>query len=222
MLAKLIYENPLNQAADIQHFIAEGEPKITFQDGMILANTYSEESNKQPHFVLWLPQQFPADLRITWQFQPLAEPGLCMLFFAATNRKGGSIFDSGVPKRTGAYPEYHFGGINAYHLSYFRRKYEEERAFETCNLRKSHGFHLVAQGADPLPSVADARGFYHLRIDKVGATISFWINDLLVLRYLDEEQFGPVLTKGAIGFRQMAPMKARYKDLKVYSLEEER
>lgn len=39
MLAKLIYENPLNQAADIQHFIAEGEPKITFQDGMILANT---------------------------------------------------------------------------------------------------------------------------------------------------------------------------------------
>ncbi|WP_312187407.1 DUF1961 family protein, partial [Enterococcus sp.] len=72
MLAKLIYENPLNQAADIQHFIAEGEPKITFQDGMILANTYSEESNKQPHFVLWLPQQFPADLRITWQFQPLA------------------------------------------------------------------------------------------------------------------------------------------------------
>ena len=80
MLAKLIYENPLNQAADIQHFIAEGEPKITFQDGMILTNTYSEESNKQPHFVLWLPQQFPADLRITWQFQPLAEPGLCMLF----------------------------------------------------------------------------------------------------------------------------------------------
>lgn len=89
-------------------------------------------------------------------------------------------------------------------------------------MRKSHGFHLVAQGADPLPSVADARGFYHLKIDKVGATISFWINDLLVLRYLDEEQFGPVLTKGAIGFRQMAPMKARYKDLKVYSLEEER
>lgn len=80
MLAKLIYENPLNQAADIQHFIAEGEPKITFQDGMILANTYSEESNKQPHFVLWLPQQFPADLRITWQFQPLAEPGLLCSF----------------------------------------------------------------------------------------------------------------------------------------------
>lgn len=35
--------------------------------------------------------------------------------------------------------------------SCYRRKQRSERAFRTCNLRKSKGFYLVKQGADPIP-----------------------------------------------------------------------
>ncbi|MBV2240591.1 YesU family protein [Bacillus inaquosorum] len=54
-----------------------------------------------------------------------------------------------VSRKNGKIPRISFGDINALHLSYFRRKYAEERAFRTCNLRKSRGFHLAAMGADP-------------------------------------------------------------------------
>ncbi|MEG0110285.1 MAG: DUF1961 family protein, partial [Oscillospiraceae bacterium] len=105
-----------------------------------------------------------------------------------------------------------------YHLSYFRRRYPEERAFHTCNLRKSYGFHLVAQGADPIPDVADADKSYALRIIRSGSRISFFVNDLQVLEYEDDGTLGNAITGGKLGFRQMAPLIAEYKSLKVYTV----
>ncbi len=62
-------------------------------------NTYSEESNKQPHFVLWLPQQFP--VTTNHLAVSLAEPGLCMLLQQPIAVVALSILST---KRTGAYP----------------------------------------------------------------------------------------------------------------------
>ena len=82
-----------------------------------------------------------------------------MMFFAAQGRNGENLFDPQLQKRTGEYIQYHHGDINAFHVSYFRRKEPDERAFHTCNLRKSYGFYLVCQGADPAAdSGADAEG----------------------------------------------------------------
>lgn len=44
--------------------------------------------------------------------------------------------------------QYHHGDLDAYNVSYYRRRANSERAFHLCNLRKSHRFRLVAQGAD--------------------------------------------------------------------------
>lgn len=137
--------------------------------------------------------------------------------FAAAGMGGEDLFDPSLRKRTGTYPEYHSGDINALHLSYFRRKYAEERAFRTCNLRKSRGFHLAAMGADPLPSPDDADSPYRMKLIKDKGYVHFSINGLPILEWMDDgSTYGPVLTKGKIGFRQMAPMKAVYRDFAVH------
>jgi hypothetical protein len=173
--------------------------------------------------VFWCPNEFPADVAISWEFWPIREPGLCILFFAAVGREGEDLFAPSLARRTGEYGMYHHGDINALHISYFRRRYPQERAFQTCNLRKSYGFHLVALGADPIPSVGDAQPPYHIQLIKCGPDVAFYINDLPILRWIDDGQsYGPILGEGKIGFRQMAPLIAEYANLRVQAVERNR
>jgi hypothetical protein len=79
---------------------------------------------------------------------------------------------------------------------------------------------MVAQGADPLPSVADATPPYRIQVVKCGPEVAFYINDLPILNYLDDgETYGPLLGRGKIGFRQMAPLIAEYANLQVHTVE---
>ena len=214
----LIYRNALASPADVADFIMEGSACVTFESGrMRMRNRLDPSLGQQSNFVYWCPAVFPADIRVEWDFRPLREPGLCILFFAAAGRGGEDLFDPSLAPRAGVYDSYHHGDINAYHLSYFRRKEPEERAFHTCNLRKSYGFELVCQGADPIPSAEDATAPYHLVLCKRGGAISFAVNGLTVLEWNDPGHT-PVLGGGRIGLRQMAPLYAEYSDLKVFGL----
>ena len=111
-------------------------------------------------------------------------------------------------------------------MSYFRRRQADERPFTTCNLRKSHGFHLVARGADPIPSVPDAVPPYRISVLKAGPRVRFSIGqgehaDLPLLDWIDDgSRHGEVLSGGKIGFRQMAPLIAEYANLRVWRVEE--
>lgn len=216
----LMYENPLTSREDIRGFILEGKADISFDHGcMRLKNAWSDELGQKANYVLWCPEEFPADVKIQWEFKPVTDHGLCILFFGAAGRGGEDLFDPALAPRTGEYQQYHSGDINAFHVSYFRRKEADERAFHTCNLRKSHGFHLVAQGADPLPGAEDAAEFYRICVTKYQNTVSFAINDLCVFQYEDDGiTWGPLLGGGKIGFRQLAPLTAEYRNLKVYRL----
>jgi hypothetical protein len=216
----LIYDNPLQSKKDIQGFRLEGEAAISFPlKRMRMENQVEPKEGQKSNFVFWCPDHFPPDIGVTWDFWPIREPGLCILFFSAMGIEGEDLFDSKLVERSGIYEQYHHGDIHAYHVSYYRRRWEEERAFHTCNLRKSYGFHLAAQGADPIPDVVDAQGPYHITLLKYGADITFMINDLVILRWHDDgSTFGKVLGEGKIGFRQMAPLIAEYANLKVYSL----
>ncbi len=217
---KLIYENPLEKAEDIKRFILEGKADIGFENNcMRLKNAMDNGLGQKANYVLWCPETFPENLKITWEFKPVTDVGLCILFFAAEGREEKDLFDPSLARRTGEYPQYHSGDINAFHVSYFRRKEPDERAFHTCNLRKSRGFHLVAQGADPLPSAADAADFYRIAVTKYHDRITFSIHDLCVFTYEDDGiTYGATLKGGKIGFRQLAPLTAEYRNLKVYKL----
>lgn len=217
---RLLYHNPLAAPRDIDGFRLEGQAQITFPAGRLrMENAVSAQYGQKSNYVLWCPVQFPDTILVKWNFQPLKEPGLCMLFFAATGRRGKDLFDASLQKRTGEYPLYHHGDINTFHVSYFRRLLPDERAFHTCNLRKSYGFHLVAQGGDPIPSVKDCVGPYRMTLRKVGAEIAFFINDLLVFDWVDDgTRFGPLLGGGKLGFRQLAPLVAEHSDLDVYTV----
>jgi len=212
---EILYDNKLADENDISDFVIEGNMARNFENNwLILENEISVAANDDKgHWVMWCPKTFPDNIMVEWEFKPLREPGLCMFFFAAKGLDEKDLFDSSLLKRTGLYPQYHSSDINALHLSYFRRKWAEEREFSTCNLRKSSGFHLVAQGADPIPTVIDATS-YRIRLVKYESIVQFSINDLVVLEWKDlGEEFGTVLNSGKIGFRQMAPMKAQYRNL---------
>ncbi|OAS21325.1 DUF1961 family protein [Paenibacillus oryzisoli] len=219
-LEKLIYHNPLAEEQDVRDFKMEGEAVVSFpMNRMRMENKLDAGLGQKSNFVYWSPVEFPDNIAITWDFWPIREPGLCILFFAAKGMEGEDMFDNQLSVRTGMYEQYHHGDINAFHVSYFRRKEEEERNFHTCNLRKSHGFHLVSQGGDPIPSVVDAKGPYRMKLVKWGREIVFVINDLTIFHWVDDgETFGKPLFGGKIGFRQMAPLIAEYANLNVYAI----
>ena len=216
----LLYENPLSSPESLQDFVLEGRALASFpQDCLRLENAESAQLGQKANYVLWCRRSFPANLLLEIDFHPVREPGLAMMFFSASGRDGRGLFDPSLSPRTGEYTQYHHGDINAFHLSFFRRKEKDERRFHTCNLRKSHGFYLVAQGADPIPDAADADGFYTLSLLKQGPDIRFAVNDLVVLCFHDDgSRYGPLLGGGCIGLRQLAPMIGEYRNLRVFSL----
>ena len=186
---QLLYFNRLACPEDIKDFVLEGQARIDFKDGyMVMENALPAQDGQRANYVLWCPEEFPSNVRIEWEFQPLTDIGLCILFFAARSMDGKDIFDKALQPRTGEYALYHHGDIHTFHVSYYRRKEPAERVFHTCNLRKSYGFHLVAQGADPIPDARDCRDFYHMTIVKKDREVTFWINDLQILRYSDDGQ----------------------------------
>ncbi|MFJ5954413.1 DUF1961 family protein [Paenarthrobacter sp. NPDC092416] len=225
----MIYSNALRGPADIADWVAEGPVQSgTYDDGgpgvgadgtsaLVLSGSLdAEEHGDRAHWTLWCREELPDHVRISWEFLPLAEPGLAMVFFSAAGHRGENLFSSDLAPRTGFYPQYHSGDIDALHISYFRHKYASERAFRTCNLRKSAGFELVTQGADPLPPADDANGFYRMEVIKDGPRVGFSINGLPLFEWDDP---GPQhLGGGYFGIRQMAPLKAAYRNLVVETL----
>lgn len=215
---RLIYENSLSCEEDVKDFVMEGSAKVYFEDGrMRMKNALDENLGQKANFVYWCPEDFPDNIIIEWKFRPIEEPGLAILFFSAKGTGGEDIFDERLQKRDGQYNLYHSGDINAYHVSYFRRMWEDERSFHTCNLRKSKGFHLVIQGADPIPDTGDCKESYDIRVVKYKNTVAFYIDELEIFNWNDDgKTYGEVLAGGKIGFRQMAPLIGEYSCLRVY------
>ena len=218
---EILYENNFANDEALNDFILEGSAHISVKDGALrMQNALDPSLGQTANFVLWNKRDFPDKISVEWDFYVLEDPGLAMTFFSARGVNGEDIFDPALPKRTGRYEMYYDGGINAYHISYYRRNDAESKAFNTCNLRKSKGFYLVCQGGDPIPSINDLINPYRIKIIKYEKHIIFYINDLEVFHFIDDgAAYGRVHAGGKIGFRQMAPLVAEYRNLRIYSLE---
>lgn len=217
----LVYFNPLAGPADVEGFAPEGDARVSFENGrMRMENARPPEDGQAANFVYWCPEMFPDDIEITWKFWPVREPGLCVMFFAARGLIDSGethVLDKRLKPRAGLYDQYTNSDVSALQISYFRRQWEEERAFHLANLRRAPGFEMLAQGADPLPDVEDAAPPYEMRIRKSRDGVSFAINDLIVFKW-SAPQGASWPSGGSVGFRQMAPLIAEYADLTVRSL----
>jgi hypothetical protein len=217
-LGERIYSNPLASPTDIEGWRLEGQAAMTFPQGRLrLESVVPVAQGQKANYVFWCPVEFPDNVVFSWDFHPIREPGLSMFWFAAKGRNGEDLFDPRLSPRAGEYDHYIYGDINALHASYFRRG--KPGSFNVCNLRKSHGFHLVAQGGDPIPSYS-YNPPYCIQVIKRGAEVQFSINDLVIWYFVDDGQtWGPLLGGGRIGFRQMAPLIGEYANLMVRRVE---
>lgn len=220
-VGKRIYANPLRTAEDVKSFVMEGEALVDFDTGrMRLKNARAASDGQASNFVYWCPEVFPDNVEYRWNFWPLEEPGLCILFFAARGILPGggdaSVLDKRLKPRAGLYPQYTNSDVSALQMAYFRRRWPSERAFHLCNLRRAPGFEMLAQGADPLPDVKDGTPPYKMRLQKRSDGVDFFMNDLPVVSWKGGGAGWP--TSGSIGFRQMAPLVAAYSDFEVWTL----
>ncbi|MDI7776416.1 DUF1961 family protein [Asticcacaulis sp. EMRT-3] len=216
-----IYANPLRTADDVKGFVMEGEALVDFDTGrMRLKNARSAADGQASNFVYWCPETFPDNVEFRWNFWPLEEPGLAILLFAAQGLLPGGdpvpVLDKRLKPRAGIYAQYTNSDVSALTMAYFRRRWPSERAFHLCNLRRAPGFEMLAQGADPIPDVADAALPYKMRLQKRSDGVDFFINDLLVMAWKGGGVGWPA--SGSIGFRQMAPLVAAYSDFEVWKL----
>lgn len=215
-----LYSSVLDHPGVLSDWVVEGPAVMSFPQGRLRLESAADPGVGQAaNFVVWLPVEHEGDMRITWDFRPLSEPGLAMIFWSARGRRGEWLHDAALSRRTGEYKQYHSGAIDAYHLSYYRRMWPGERRLHTCNLRKSHGFHLVAQGPDPLPPVLEAGGDYRLELSWRSDRATFSVEGIQCLSWEDDGTIGGGPHRsGAIGLRQMAPLIAEYSNLKIEAL----
>lgn len=218
---ELLYENPLAAQNDVKDFITEGDAAITFPRGrMRMENAFDrcDEKHQSGNFNIWCPIDFPDNIAVSWDFRPLTDTGLSMFWIAAKGRNGEDLFDANLASRNGIYKQYFDGDINALHCSYFRRN-PKEIGFRVCNLRKSHGFHLVCAGGDPIPDSAYAKEPYRIEVVKAEENFAFSINGLMIYHWIDDgKSYGNILKDGKIGFRQMAGLIAEYANLTVHEI----
>jgi len=221
-IGETIYENPLASPEDVQDWVAEcdyeGRPIITSSpknEGML--RLYSDHH----HFLLWCPKDFPDNIAVSWDFQPIAkvdERGLAMFWFAATGKDGKDLFDPDLQERDGDYNDYRKGDINALHAAYFRRN-RGESPFQVISMRKSmvdNNGPRVIMAPDPLPAPRYADNPYRIQVVKHGPYVRFSINGLKIFEWKDTGEHGAVLEGGKIGFRQMRGLIADYANLKVH------
>jgi hypothetical protein len=199
-MAKLIYDNPLSDESKVKDLFSEGKMRLEFREDSLVM-TGEDESDCS----LWFPKIFPADIRIEWEFMPLAGNGAAAVSFATRDE-------------------------NAFNVMYYKRRDSRERAFHTCSLIKDAGSNVVAVGADPIPDAKNSfagtqheksgedneLSWYRMSIEKKDRDIRFFINDLQIISFHDDGMlYGGILTGGGVGIRQIGALSAGYRNFKV-------
>lgn len=219
---QLIYQNSFSSESDIKDWRVEGSAIIKAEDGlMVMENARPMEDGQAANFVHWCPEEFPADIEVSWKFRPVREPGLCILIFATKGIVNGALtspFDARLAERHGLYDQYNNSDLEYLSMSYFRRRWESERGLHVVNLRYAPGFKLLQTGPDPIPCVHEGNPLHQLVLRKQGRRVTFTVDDLKLVDWTAPED-QPMPGSGHIGFRQMAPLKAEYADLQVRALQ---
>lgn len=213
-----VYQTSFDDETVLKDWQLEGGKRASVSKGNLVLESEPRQTDrgKDPnHLVFWLKKEVPADFLLEFTVRPQnRREGLNIVFFNARGIGGQSIFDPSLQPRGGVFKQYHSGDLNNYHVSYWAGT----RGF--ANLRKNHGFHLVASGKDYIIS-GDADAFQTVQIYKRGAKIRVAVDGLVSVAFDDDGQtYGPVLDQsGWIGLRQMGhTLRCEYGHVKIWPL----
>jgi hypothetical protein len=170
-------------------------------DGLRLT-TARPDDGQAGAWVLWLNREIPADCLIEYDFTPEADTqGLNIVFFAARNPRGETIFDLDLPVRHGSFRDYIVGAIDSYHISPWATDGTTMR--RTANMRKNTGFMLVAVGNDLLAGTGENPK--RIRVLHLAGNTTLEANGIVALVHHDDGiAHGPRLGSGLVGIRFMA------------------
>ena len=208
--ANPVYQTTFDDPAELKNWKLEGGKRMSIENGKLVL----ESASKNDHLVCWLKTEAPADFLLEFTVRPAhRDNGLNIAFFSARGINGESVFDPKLKPRTGIYSQYNRGDLNAYHVSYWKG------SDNTPNLRKSAGFHLVAQGKNLVKS-APGDSFQTIRVYKRGGKIRLMVDDVVALAWDDDgKSYGPELGAGWIALRQMGHTeRCEYDHLKIFPL----
>ncbi len=208
----LIYENTLASSSEVSDWKMEGPGTVDFNNKWMHMNSPGEEG----HHVFWCPQDFPGDFVAEWELQNLeTDAGLVIVFFSTIGDNGKDIFDPSIKKRDGVFKKYTRSDLNCYHISYYANADGNQR--EISHLRKNSGFHLVHQGELGIP--IQSQKIHIVRLVKIGSHIRMYIDSRKIIDWIDDgKTYGSVLSGGKIGFRQMRWSHFRYRNFKVWTV----
>lgn len=213
-----VYITSFDSPAALDDWRLEGGRRMTVEEGNLVLESDRESvrsESKGNHLVCWLRREVPADFLLEFSVRPEdRRRGLNIVFFNARGRHGEEIFAPSLAPRDGTFAQYHSGDLDNYHISYWAG------GRGTSNLRKNHGFHLVASGKD-LVVDAPAKAWQTIRVYKREGFIRLTVDDVEALSFQDDgKAFGPIhMHSGWIGLRQMAhTQRCEYGHLGVYPL----
>jgi hypothetical protein len=171
------------------------------------------------HTVFWCPQDFPESFIAEWEFEPLSQYGLAIVFFAARGENGEDLFEPSLPKRDGKFVHYTHGSITSYHISYFANVENYQMGRIDSNLRKNNKFYRVGGGPVAIPP--GTQGWQQMRLIKDGSRIQLFANGKICVDWTDDDpdRYGPPHGSGKIGFRQMTQTVGAYRNFRVWTIE---
>ena len=118
-----VFKKSAERAGGYKEFCAGRKGGILFPDGRLrMENQLDAANGQKANYVLWCRRNFRADLFVRWQFYQCGSRGFVWVFLAAKGRNGEDLFSPSLAPRTGEYVQYHHGDIDAFHISYFRRR----------------------------------------------------------------------------------------------------
>jgi len=213
---KLLYANDFSQPGDLDDWVAEGPVQATFEQGWMQMQSALPDDRQKGHLVLWLKKELPESFLAEWEMKPMSDRGLGIVFFSARGRHGEGIFSENLQKRAGEFALYHSGDLDCYHISYYANTLADPGRL-TSNLRKNHGFYLVANGPAGIP--AHSREWNRVQLLKSGGQIQLAVNGRRIIDFTDDgKSHGPILGAGSFGLRQMVWTVGGYRNLRVYDL----
>lgn len=212
---ELIYQNLLDSEEAIKDWVMEGPGVLKFKEGWM--HMFAPE--EAWHHVFWCPEDFPSSFIAEWGMQN-QEPdaGLAIVFFAAQGIHGEDIFDPALPRRDGTFRYYIKDQLKSYHISYYANNPKNADRGDS-HLRKNNLFALVQTGPEGIPT--NSKAVHQLRLIKDEAHIIMYVDGRKIIDWTDDgKTHGPVYGKGKIGFRQMQWSHFRYRNFKVWAIQQ--